>query len=380
MPHGCQITFTPRDSGAVRTLGPSTPITPSRAGFDTALLPTASSSSLSSHPGSSSHRPASETSVRETATSSEVESAEGSSSSAAMPTAVASTRYMTQRVPGGEDHSHRRPRKVGLGFQDAPAVTRRSPDDEYADNRQPLSCPPSGRPHNFAPTTAHSHENTRRPVSATYGGDGHKSRASGKRPAASPRPASLATLRRQSADPFTAHSQLGSPFVNISPPTTSRDSHHLPPAAPQRILFYHKHDPYYGFTNFSDHPVLFNNKLYPTSEHLFQASKFIDHRPLIAEHIRTVSRRPAVAFSEARRFQPEVRPDWLQSNIEMMDRAISLKFRQHPELRQELLLTGDAELVEDSDKDAFWGVGADGRGRNELGKALMRLRASLRRE
>jgi predicted NAD-dependent protein-ADP-ribosyltransferase YbiA (DUF1768 family) len=31
-----------------------------------------------------------------------------------------------------------------------------------------------------------------------------------------------------------------------------------------------------------------------------------------------------------------------------------------------------------SDKDAFWGWGADQRGRNELGKALERLRARLR--
>lgn len=34
--------------------------------------------------------------------------------------------------------------------------------------------------------------------------------------------------------------------------------------------------------------------------------------------------------------------------------------------------------AQDSDKDAFWGVGPDGRGRNELGKALERLRSKLR--
>jgi hypothetical protein len=41
----------------------------------------------------------------------------------------------------------------------------------------------------------------------------------------------------------------------------------------QKILFYHKHDPYYGFTNFSSHPVVYNNRTYPTSEHLFQSFK-----------------------------------------------------------------------------------------------------------
>lgn len=61
-----------------------------------------------------------------------------------------------------------------------------------------------------------------------------------------------------------------------------------------------------------------------------------------------------------------------------MDDTLWLKFNQHPDLRAELLATDDAELVEDSQKDSFWGVGADGRGHNELGKALERLRTRLR--
>jgi len=133
-----------------------------------------------------------------------------------------------------------------------------------------------------------------------------------------------------------------------------------------RILFYHRHDPHYGFTNFSAHPVVYKGKKYPTSEHLFQSFKFQDHRPNLAEHIRTCSERPSVAFSQARRFQPEVRPDWLKVNIQKMDETLWHKFTRHADLKEELLSTGDAELVEDSDKDAFWGVGSDRRGRNEL--------------
>jgi len=40
-----------------------------------------------------------------------------------------------------------------------------------------------------------------------------------------------------------------------------------------RILFYHRHEPHYGFTNFSSHPVVYEGKRYPTSEHLFQSFK-----------------------------------------------------------------------------------------------------------
>ena len=78
-----------------------------------------------------------------------------------------------------------------------------------------------------------------------------------------------------------------------------------------------------------------------------------------------------------------------------MEDALWHKFNQHSDLKAELLSTGNAELIEvskcdwririivnttaqASDKDAFWGWGADQRGRNELGKALERLRARLR--
>lgn len=62
-----------------------------------------------------------------------------------------------------------------------------------------------------------------------------------------------------------------------------------------------------------------------------------------------------------------------------MDLVLYQKFMQHPDLQRLLLDTGLAELSYDSqDSDEFWGVGPTGRGRNELGKALVRLRAKLR--
>ncbi|KAJ2917349.1 hypothetical protein MD484_g3081, partial [Candolleomyces efflorescens] len=141
----------------------------------------------------------------------------------------------------------------------------------------------------------------------------------------------------------------GSPLQVTRSVGTLPESPRRSPVQPRRkILFYHKNDPYYGFTNFSAHPVIYRGKRYPTSEHLFQSFKFHDHRPGLAEHIRTCSERPSVAFSEARRFQPEVRPDWMQVNIPMMEEALWHKFTQHADLQAELLGTGDAELIEAS--------------------------------
>ncbi|KAE9399603.1 DUF1768-domain-containing protein [Gymnopus androsaceus JB14] len=148
-----------------------------------------------------------------------------------------------------------------------------------------------------------------------------------------------------------------------------------------RILFYRRAKPHYGFTNFSAHPVWYNGKRYPTSEHLFQSFKFQGNRPDLAELIRTCGERPSAAFNAARKYQPQVRSDWFKVNVEKMDETIYHKFTQHKDLKKELLDTGDAELVEvseDSDKDSFWGIGPDGQGRNELGKALERLRTRLR--
>ncbi|KAJ6541805.1 hypothetical protein B0H19DRAFT_1174732 [Mycena capillaripes] len=149
---------------------------------------------------------------------------------------------------------------------------------------------------------------------------------------------------------------------------------------PQRtkILFYHRDDPHYGFTNFSPHPVQYKGKRYPTSEHLFQAFKFMENRPDIAEKIRKISEFPRDAFQEAHRQKDNVPSNWRKVNIAMMEIALEHKFTQHQDLKQELLRTGDAELVENSAEDPFWGVGKDGKGQNELGKALERLRAKIR--
>lgn len=47
----------------------------------------------------------------------------------------------------------------------------------------------------------------------------------------------------------------------------------------------------------------------------------------------------------------------------------------------ELLIgTGDARLVEHTDRDSFWGDGGDGRGKNMLGRILMVVRAELAAE
>lgn len=204
-----------------------------------------------------------------------------------------------------------------------------------------------------------------------YLSDGGKVSITPTSPALPPRTPRASSAQRPSTYPQPS---------SLTTRPTPHSSKTLSDGKPNKILFYHAHDPHYGFTNFSSDPIEYNGKKYPTSEHLFQSLKFMERRPELAEHIRTCSTRPRVVFDEAHRFSPEVRSDWLQVRIEMMDLVLWHKFSQNRHLKEELLSTGDAELVEDSDKDSFWGIGVDRKGQNQLGKALVRLRTKLRNE
>jgi N-glycosidase YbiA len=57
--------------------------------------------------------------------------------------------------------------------------------------------------------------------------------------------------------------------------------------------------------------------------------------------------------------------------------ALRAKFTQHAALRDILVGTGDAAIVEHTTRDRYWGDGGDGTGTNMLGRLLMRVRDEL---
>lgn len=71
---------------------------------------------------------------------------------------------------------------------------------------------------------------------------------------------------------------------------------------------------------------------------------------------------------------------WDHIKRQVMKECCLAKFLQHPDLRIQLMKTGEEILIEDNPTDAWRGSGADGNGRNELGKILMEIRYSLRNE
>jgi hypothetical protein len=61
--------------------------------------------------------------------------------------------------------------------------------------------------------------------------------------------------------------------------------------------------------NHSSHRVLYGNKTYPTAMHLYEAMKFIEHKPDLGETIRQCEKIEDV-YPAAMSFQVWVRPDW----------------------------------------------------------------------
>ncbi|KAJ7699659.1 DUF1768-domain-containing protein [Mycena rosella] len=147
--------------------------------------------------------------------------------------------------------------------------------------------------------------------------------------------------------------------------------------APRQRIFIHPQDnQYQGFTNRAPYTVKYNGKEYPSSQHLYQAFKYMDNRPDIAEKIRTISKSSIKAFKYSMKNIAHQHPDWDRMRIAKMEITLYHKFAQHEQLKQALLRTGDAELIRHTEDD-FWGIGKDQKGRNEQGKALERVRSSL---
>lgn len=130
----------------------------------------------------------------------------------------------------------------------------------------------------------------------------------------------------------------------------------------------------YSFlSNFSLHEVTYKGVTWPTAEHAFQAAKsqsmVVQSRILTAE---TPSKAKRIGRSIA------IRSDWDQIKDQVMYEIVSAKF-EDPELRERLLATGDAELIEGNTwGDQYWGV-CDDDGLNRLGEILMRVRRECAR-
>ncbi len=139
----------------------------------------------------------------------------------------------------------------------------------------------------------------------------------------------------------------------------------------EEIKFYSENAKWGEFSNFSPYPVKLNGKLWPTSEHYFQAQKFEDKN--YQEKIRKCSS-PMKAAELGRSRKVKIKRNWDQIKDNVMYNVVLAKFTQHKELMHLLIQTEDAVLIEHTENDSYWGDGGDGSGKNRLGKILMKVR------
>lgn len=137
------------------------------------------------------------------------------------------------------------------------------------------------------------------------------------------------------------------------------------------IFFWTRYSKHGYCSNFYWSPIEIGGKVYPTTEHYFQACKTLD--PEGHEMIRNLAT-PREAKIVG--YRVSLRPGWEKMKEGVMLKGLRAKFTQHLNLKEKLLSTGDAILHEDSPWDSYWGY-AKGRGQDRLGILLMQVREEL---
>ncbi len=165
------------------------------------------------------------------------------------------------------------------------------------------------------------------------------------------------------------------------------------------IQFYSEKEKWGEFSNFYPSLLFIDGIEYPTSEHCYQASKFMGSKQdQIAhkEYIKLISKQSTPGKSKILANQHisggykwrtdlnvyiksyyeqgvRIRDDWMQVKDNIMRKVLYYKFSTNSKLKTVLTSTGDSLLVEHTTRDYYWGDG-DGTGKNMLGKILVETR------
>jgi ribA/ribD-fused uncharacterized protein len=142
------------------------------------------------------------------------------------------------------------------------------------------------------------------------------------------------------------------------------------------MKFYKINDPGGYMSNYKKARFFIYDRWWNTVEQAYQGQKCAD--PAECDLIHQTEK-----ANDARLLGQKVkrRENWDDIHKErVMEECVRAKFLQHKNLREQLMATGEEELVEDSPTDFFWGCGADDTGQNKLGKILMKIRNELKGE
>ena len=146
------------------------------------------------------------------------------------------------------------------------------------------------------------------------------------------------------------------------------------------IRFYRANEKPYGvFSNLYKRDIEFEGAVYPTAEHAYQAGK--PRKDSVREWLMSAPSPALLAMAAHGLYSWDICSDWSKIKFDRMKQILLAKFSQHEDLRNLLLSTGEARLVESATVDNVvnrtWGE-VKGKGKNMLGVLLMEVRAELK--
>lgn len=142
----------------------------------------------------------------------------------------------------------------------------------------------------------------------------------------------------------------------------------------ENLDFYSVKTLYGEFSNFALFPILINDVIWPSSEHFYQAQKFLDYN--LQEKVRAAET-PYLAAQIGRDPNLPMREDWDEVKDGIMLVALQTKFGQYQVLRELLKSTGVSHIFEHTKNDCYWADCGDHSGKNMLGLELMQIRNEL---
>ena len=166
----------------------------------------------------------------------------------------------------------------------------------------------------------------------------------------------------------------------------------------ESISFYRENDKWGELSNFYllPSPINYRSFIFPTSEHLYQSLKYlykeapIENLSYVKEiafastpfkakilanrlHLLRFEWQRKLSSIIARHPNVQSHPRWNNLKCSAMYFVLSLKFSRDQHCRDVLCSTSGKRLIEQSN-DSFWGCGKNGKGENNLGKLLCKVR------
>ena len=141
------------------------------------------------------------------------------------------------------------------------------------------------------------------------------------------------------------------------------------------IRFLSKIEQWKDFSNLAPYPIELEGRVWQSSEHYYQYKKFEKADPDYAQKILEAQTPKEVKVLSMQNDKRS--PGWDEQKVGILKSAVLKKFTSYQKLADLLLSTGDEELIEANPDDYFWGEGADGTGKNMMGKMLMEIREKL---